>query len=106
MINQNKTKLVTEQYTLHSPSYVTAVVSSRLQVPYSTYYKPMVYYKPTSLFSSKFLYRYRMLIYGRFVYIYKHLLYYKPTPLFIADIREITNGLIIRTYGSCQLTRP
>ncbi len=24
---------------------------------YSTYYKPMMYYKPTHLFSSKFLYR-------------------------------------------------
>ncbi len=31
-------------------------------IPYSTYYKPMMYYKPTPLFSSKFLYRYRTLI--------------------------------------------
>ncbi len=26
-------------------------------LPYSTYYKPMIYYKPTPLFRSKFLYR-------------------------------------------------
>ncbi len=32
-----------------------------VRIPYSTYYKPMMYYKPTPLFSSKFLCRYRTL---------------------------------------------
>ncbi len=64
-------------------------------VPYSTYYKPMMYYKPTHLFRSKFLYRYRTLIYGNSHY--KSIMYYKPTPLFRADVREIAHGLIIRT---------
>ncbi len=53
----------------------------------------MVYYKPTSLFSSTFLYTYRML-YGMFVY--KPMMYYKPT-LFRADVWEIAHGLIIHT---------
>ncbi len=48
-------------------------------VPYSTYYKPMMYYKPTPLFSSKFLYRYRTLIYYGNSH-YKPMMYYKPTP--------------------------
>ncbi len=55
----------------------------------------MMYYKPTSFFSSKFLYRYRTLIYSNLHY--KPLMYYKPTPLFRADVREIAHGLIIRT---------
>ncbi len=38
----------------------------------------MVYYKPTPLFSSKFLYRCRTLIYG--IFVYKLSTYYKPTP--------------------------
>ncbi len=32
---------------------------SLFHIPYSTYYKPMMYYKPTPLFSSKFLHCYR-----------------------------------------------
>ncbi len=52
----------------------------------------MMYYKPTHLFSSKFLYRYR---YGNLHY--KPMVYYKPTPLFRADVRKIAHGLIIRT---------
>ncbi len=37
----------------------------------------MMYYKPTPLFVSKFLYRFRMLIYG--IFVYKLSTYYKPT---------------------------
>ncbi len=72
-------------------------------IPYSTYYKPTVYYKPcTPFFSSKFLYRYRMLIYGIFVYkliTYSYIssLRIISPPLFRADVKEITHGLIIRT---------
>ncbi len=44
------------------------VQCTQKHVPYSTYYKPMMYYKPTSL-SSKFLYRYTMLIYRVYPYI-------------------------------------
>ncbi len=55
----------------------------------------MMYYKPTPIFSSKFLYRYRTLIYGNSHY--KPMMYYKPTPLFRADVRKIAHGLIIRT---------
>ncbi len=33
-----------------------------------TYYKPMMYYKPTPVFSSKFLHRYRTLMYGNLHY--------------------------------------
>ncbi len=69
-------------------------------LPYSTYYKPMMYYKPTPLFSSKFLYRYRTLIYGNLHY--KAMMYYKPTPLFRADVRKIAHGLIIRTIRYSQ----
>ncbi len=36
----------------------------------------MAYYKPTPLFSSKFVYRYRM----RGIFVYKPTTYYKPTP--------------------------
>ncbi len=51
-----------------------ASVGMRLSVhlvhlPYTTYYKPMMYYKPTPIFSSKFLYRYRTLIYGNSQYV-------------------------------------
>ncbi len=55
----------------------------------------MMYYKPTPLFSSKFLYRYRTLIYGNSHY--KPMMYYKPTPLFRADVRKFAHGPIIRT---------
>ncbi len=61
-------------------------------VPYSTYYNPMMYYKPTPLFSSKFLHRYRTLI-----YVYKPSTHFKPTPLFRADVWAIAHGLIIRS---------
>ncbi len=54
--------------TLHSHMHRAASKYGKLRytiifvyLPYSTYYKPMMYYKPTPLFSSKFLYRYRML---------------------------------------------
>ncbi len=54
----------------------------------------MMYYKPTPLFSSKFLYNYRTLTCGNLHY--KPMMYYKPT-LFKADVRVIAHGLIIRT---------
>ncbi len=54
-----------------------------------------MYYKPTRLFSSKFLYRYRTLIYGIFVYIRQ--VHIVSPPLFRADEREIAHGLIVRT---------
>ncbi len=66
------------------------------------YYKPMMYYKPIALFSSKFLYRYRMLI-----FVHKSSMYYKPTPLFRVDVREIAHGFTIRTIrlgNTCLLT--
>ncbi len=59
---------------------------------YSMYYKPMMYYKPTPLFSSKFLYRYRTFIYGNSHY--KPMMYYKPT---LFRVRIHAHGLIIRT---------
>ncbi len=52
-------------YLIMSFSNITAMggrhPESSSAVPYGTYYKPMMYYKPTPLFSSKFLYRYRTL---------------------------------------------
>ncbi len=48
------------------------------ELPYSTYYKPMMYYKHTTLFSSKFLHRYRTLVDGNSYY--KPMMYCKPTP--------------------------
>ncbi len=60
------TLLVEEQHT----------TAASLYIPYSTYYKPMIYYKPTTLFSSKFMYGIR-----RLYMVYSNLsTYYKPTP--------------------------
>ncbi len=55
---------------LISPNFtLTELSNSHFKgLSYSMYYKLMMYYKPTPLFSSKFLYRYRTLIYGIFVY--------------------------------------
>ncbi len=64
----------------------------------------MMYYKPTPLFRSKFLYRYRALIYGNSHH--KSMIYYKPTPLFRADVREIAHGLIIRTILAAYISIP
>ncbi len=47
----------------------------------------MMYYKPTHLFSSKFM----------LIFVYKLTMHYKPTPLFRADVWEIDLGLIIRS---------
>ncbi len=52
------------------------------------YYKPMMYYKHTPLFSSKFGI-------GRYNKLTTH--YKRPTPLFRAGVWEIAHGLIIRS---------
>ncbi len=53
----------------------------KLLVPYSAYYKPMRYYKPTPLFSSKFLYSYVVLLvafvhWSDLVIVYRLVFYY------------------------------
>ncbi len=85
--------------------YKYTIYKRPIPIPYSTYYKPMMYYKLTPLFRSKLLYRYRTLVYGNSHY--KFMMYYKPTPLFRADVREIAHGLIIRTiqYKNLELKR-
>ncbi len=60
-------------------------VDSKKTLPCSTYYKHMIYYKPTR-FSSKF----SIGVYG--IFVYKLRTYYKPT-LFRADVRRSHMGL-------------
>ncbi len=79
-------------------------------LPYTTYYKPIMYYKLT-LFSSKFLYKHTCILYYSNSYISQlQCTYYKPTPLFRVDVREIAHGLILSTirymyapYSNAQL---
>ncbi len=73
-----------------------SLANAHLLLPHSTYYKPMKYYKPTPLFSSKFLYKYRMLIYGIFVYSYISSVCIISPPLFRGDVKKIAHRLIIR----------
>ncbi len=73
-------------YILQTVRGRTFLASANL-LPYSTYYKLMMYYKPTPLLSSKFSYRYRTLI--------PYSTYYKP----MGDLSYISSeqggGLII-----------